>query len=504
MPETILERDTKKAGLNERLDFINLGEKERRDLVALLPVVKEAIGPSLDAFYKKAKSDPHTARLFATEAHIAHAKSRQATHWEMIASARFDGVYVDAVSAIGRTHARLGLEPRWYIGGYALILDGLIRAIVKKEIKGFFVEKKAEGLANSLSAAVKAALLDMDYSISVYLDSLNEQRQAAENGRAEEKAAQDAAMQALGAALKSLSNGDLTAELWQQLAPDFSDLKTNYNSSIGALAAAMQEISSSVEQVGDEVEGISSAADNMAKRTEQQASALEETAAALEQITTISAQSAKRTRDVQQIIQESAAATERSGKVVEDAIAAMGHIEQSSQKMTQIIGVIDEIAFQTNLLALNAGVEAARAGEQGKGFAVVAQEVRELAQRSANAAKEIKELIDRSSHDVGRGVQLVNQTGEALLGIGGRVKVIDEHINAIAQSAQEQASGIDEINSAVRSMDQITQQNAAVMEETNASSQNLVSISRALSTLVSRFTTRRSREQVTERPRLRA
>ncbi|WP_105417021.1 globin-coupled sensor protein [Neorhizobium sp. T25_27] len=493
-----------KADLAERLEFIGLGQEQRRSLAEVRPVIKETVGGALDAFYRKVKGNPQTAKFFSNDGHIAHAKSRQAAHWEGIASGKYDDNYVEAVSAIGRTHARLGLEPRWYIGGYALVLDGIIRAVVAREMSGFFQEKKAKVLSEHLSSVVKAALLDMDYAISVYLEALGDERREVEVRQEKAKAEQDAALAALDGALKSLSDGDLTSELWQELAPNFAKLRQNYNSSVAELDAAMREISTSVEQVRAEAGGISSAAENMARRTEQQASALEQTAAALEEITTISGQAAQRTREVQVIARESASETVRSGKVVEEAIAAMGDIEQSSQKMTQIIGAIDEIAFQTNLLALNAGVEAARAGEQGKGFAVVAQEVRELAQRSAAAAKEIKELIDQSSNDVHRGVELVNRTGQALVGIGDRVKSIDDHISSIARSAQEQASGIEEINSAIRSMDQITQQNAALMEETNASTRSLVGISGRLAALLGHFKTKAVRETRTERPRLRA
>jgi methyl-accepting chemotaxis protein len=177
----------------------------------------------------------------------------------------------------------------------------------------------------------------------------------------------------------------------------------------------------------------------------------------------------------------------RSGKVVRNAIDAMGGIEQASGAISQIIGVIDDIAFQTNLLALNAGVEAARAGEAGKGFAVVAQEVRELAQRSANAAKEIKALINTSAGQVRDGVDLVGRAGGALQKIADQVVQINGLIRQISGSASEQAVGLKEINTAVNQMDQVTQQNAAMVEETTAASMALNEEARALSTLVSRF-----------------
>ena len=288
-----------KADLAERLEFIGLGQEQRRSLVEIRPLIKDTIGGALDAFYRKVKSNPHTAKFFSNDAHIAHAKSRQAAHWEGIASGKYDGDYVDAVSAIGRTHARLGLEPRWYIGGYALVLDGIIRAVVSREMSGFFQEKKAKVLSEHLSSVVKAALLDMDYAISVYLDALGDQRKQVEAEREKAKVEQDAALAALEAALTSLAGGDLTSELWQELAPNFARLQKNYNASISELDAAMREISNSVEQVRAEADGISSATENMAKRTEQQASALEQTAAALEEITTISGQAAQRTREQQ-------------------------------------------------------------------------------------------------------------------------------------------------------------------------------------------------------------
>ncbi|MCF6371387.1 methyl-accepting chemotaxis protein, partial [Rhizobium halophilum] len=213
---------------------------------------------------------------------------------------------------------------------------------------------------------------------------------------------------------------------------------------------------------------ISQSAEDLSKRTEQQAASLEETAAALDQITTNVANSSKRAEEARTVAIQANENARQSGTVVANAVDAMGKIEQSSNQISSIIGVIDDIAFQTNLLALNAGVEAARAGEAGKGFAVVAQEVRELAQRSATAAKEIKDLIRNSSVEVANGVQLVSQTGEALKTIETYIVTINQHMDAIATSSREQSVGLSEVNTAVNQMDQVTQQNAAMVEEANA------------------------------------
>lgn len=253
----------------------------------------------------------------------------------------------------------------------------------------------------------------------------------------------------------------------------------------------MCETMSAVAQTTTAIDGgsreISASADNLSKRTEQQAASLEQTAAALDQITTNVTNSTKRADEARTVAIQANDSARQSGAVVASAVNAMGKIEQSSGQISNIIGVIDDIAFQTNLLALNAGVEAARAGEAGKGFAVVAQEVRELAQRSAKAAKEIKDLIRNSSIEVEQGVKLVSDTGEALKAIEGYIVTINQHMDSIATSAREQSVGLSEVNTAVNKMDQVTQQNAAMVEETNAASATLATEASNLREFVSRF-----------------
>jgi methyl-accepting chemotaxis protein len=289
--------------------------------------------------------------------------------------------------------------------------------------------------------------------------------------------------------LEHLARGDLTFRLTEPFPGDYRAVQENFNAAIETLQEAMRIITGATQTIRCGTGEVSQAADDLSKRTEQQAASLEETAAALDEITATVRKTAEGANHARDVVSSAKTDAEQSGEVVTGAVGAMAAIEQSAKEISNIIGVIDEIAFQTNLLALNAGVEAARAGEAGKGFAVVASEVRALAQRSAEAAKEIKALILASSSQVASGVDLVGKAGEALGRIAVQVTQINVVVGEIASSAREQATAMSEVNTAINSMDQVTQQNAAMVEQTTAASHALATEAQELGRLVARFKT---------------
>jgi methyl-accepting chemotaxis protein len=314
-----------------------------------------------------------------------------------------------------------------------------------------------------------------------------ELREGAEAARARTAEEQAQVVAALAGGLEQLSSGNLTFRLRQAFNPAYEKLRADFNQAIAKMQETMHGIAGSASGIRGGAREVSTASSDLARRTERQAASLEEAAAAIEEITTVVRKSAEGANEARDVASRAHTEAVQSGDVVREAVGAMAGIENSARQITQIIGVIDEIAFQTNLLALNAGVEAARAGDAGRGFAVVASEVRALAQRSADAAKEIKALIMASTGQVETGVVLVRRTGDALEQIVTQVSRLNGLVADIAGAAQEQALGMQQVNTTVSDMDRATQQNAAMVEEASAASVALASEAETLARLIGQF-----------------
>ena len=448
----------------ERLYFSEIDNKTRAKLRSLMETVSAAMPGALDVFYGKLKRTPAVAKFFSSPDQLESAARRQNSHWTEILNAEFNENYAQKVQKVGNIHAHIGLEPRWYIGGYALLLDRLIKAVVDDRLTTTSMvtkpAKTREDIADSVSALVKAALLDMDIAISVYIQAAEDMRRKAEEQDKRSQAERDSAVRVIADALKRLSDNDLTSRIVEEVPEGFRLLKSDYNAAIERLEQSLLQVSQGISAVREGTNEIASASQDLAVRAEKQAFTVERTMDAFGKVSK-SAKNGKHARceaSKTDGVQPSSSEKDASS-VIERASAAMQNILSGSAKIGQIVGVMDDISFQTSLLALNAGVEAARAGDVGRGFAVVASEVRALAGRSTEAAQEIKRVISESAEAVKQGAKMVSETDDAL----------------------------GEFSNAMDEIEQITQQNAAIAEQSTAAVVSLRSEAERLESIVHRF-----------------
>ncbi|MDF8333406.1 globin-coupled sensor protein [Novosphingobium cyanobacteriorum] len=453
-----------RAEVNKKLAFFCLSQEDFARFATIGSAVAKHAPPALDKLYDRIAQNPETAAQFSSRKAMDHARDKQVDHWaNMFSGGGVDERYLESAQVIGRVHARIGLEPHWYIGAYASVMDDVIHGM-----SGMIGKRNA----NLVGTMIKMALLDMEIALGTYFEVEAEKRANV--------------IEKLDGALHRMMDGDFATEL-PELADGYKEIRNAFEAMRVKVGAALSEVGEASRNVDVGAREISQASNDLARRTEQQAASLEEASAAMSSLAASVASTANDAGHMHQSVSQAHGDAQAGGAVVSEAVAAMNDIHRSAQEIGKIIAVIDGIAFQTNLLALNAGVEAARAGDAGRGFAVVANEVRALAQRSAEAALDIKKLIGESSAQVERGVQLVGQTGDTFGRIVANVGEIAGLASTIADMAREQAGNIGSVRQTVGELDIMTQQNAAMVEEANAASRNLAGEADRMAGLVDKF-----------------
>jgi methyl-accepting chemotaxis protein len=454
--------------IRKKLDFYHLGESDFARFPAIARALAKHAPAALDKLYERIAATPETAAFFSSRAMMNHARDKQIEHWGAAFAGRVDSGYFERAQNIGNVHARIGLEPGWYIGAYATVLEEVILAISSSPMTAL----TGRQAGRTIASLVKMALLDMEVAVSAYFEA--------------EQATRAAVIAEVGGALQRLTEGDFTVPL-SGLPDAFSTIQSDFETMREKVSAALSDVAEMAQNVDVGAQEIRQASDDLARRTEQQAASLEEASAAMTTLAGSVRSTADDATHMHDSVQQAHGDAINGGAVVGEAVQAMNDIHGSAQEIGKIIAVIDGIAFQTNLLALNAGVEAARAGDAGRGFAVVANEVRALAQRSADAALDIKKLISDSSAQVERGVHLVGESGDTFGRIVSKVGEIAGLASGIASVANEQATSIGHVRETVRDLDVMTQQNAAMVEQATAASRNLAGEADRLAELVGHF-----------------
>ena len=438
------------ASLRDRLRFAGVESADGDILRRHRQTLERHVETALRDLFQRFQTFPDAARHFQSERQVDRLHDLQSSHWSVLTDARFDGLYAERVKVLSDSESQMGLDPRWRIAGHSVVLEtvvtGLIEEYWPKSILGGGKARRKE-LTELVSAFLRTAMVDAEIGVSLRFNELRHAHaRALGEQRREDRAELD---RVFGEAIRGLSQLDFSQRVSGEMPDAWRDMADTLNGALdeiqSRLAAAADRASESDRLVGT----LASGANALSARSSEQSANLIETANALGAIVERVRQTLGETRKAQAAAASTQASVALSGNIVGEAMSAMADIEASAEKIGQIIGVIDEIAFQTNLLALNAGIEAARAGDSGRGFAVVAQEVRALAQRSADAAREIKQLVTGTKAQVEAGVEHVHRTQDAIGNIVRQVEDINEAITGIARESAVDADGLNGVSAEI-------------------------------------------------------